>query len=41
MVGDVTLEAQDAEPLFLSDRSVFIRVKNALPAYTMPCPWTP
>jgi uncharacterized repeat protein (TIGR01451 family) len=41
MVGDVTLEAQDAKPLFLSDRSVFIRVKNALPAYKMPCPWTP
>ena len=40
-VGDVNLAEQQAQTLFLSDRSVFIRVKNALPSYTMPCPWTP
>jgi hypothetical protein len=26
---------------FLSDRSVFIRSKNGLPKYTIPCPWAP
>ncbi len=40
-VGDVGLAVRDAEAVFLSDRSVFIRVKDAMPAYTMPCPWTP
>ena len=42
-VGDASLSSRDAEVLLLSDRSVFIRVKNplGLPSYTMPSPWTP
>jgi uncharacterized repeat protein (TIGR01451 family) len=40
-VGDANLAAEDETLLMLSDRSVFIRVKTARSAYTMPCPWTP
>ncbi|MCX6873530.1 MAG: carboxypeptidase regulatory-like domain-containing protein [Verrucomicrobia bacterium] len=41
-VGDIiSLRSHDASPLFLGDRSVFIRVKDPLPAYTIPSPWAP
>ncbi len=40
-VGDVKLTARDAEPLLSSEGSVFIRMKNDLHSYTIPCPWNP
>ncbi len=40
-VGDATLAAQDAQLLFLGDRSVFIRVATDHHAYRIPCPWAP
>ncbi len=40
-VGDATLATQDAAVLFLSDRSVFVRVAAGLPGYRIPCPWQP
>ena len=40
-VGDATLAAQDAQLLFLGDRSVFIRVAADHHAYRIPCPWAP
>ena len=39
--GDVTLASRDAAALLLGNASVFIRVKNDLHTYTVPCPWNP
>jgi len=40
-VGDASLLARDSELLMLGNRSVFLRNKNAIPAYKIPSPWTP
>lgn len=40
-MGDPSLLARDSEILLLGNRSVFVRAKNELPAYTIPTPWTP
>jgi len=40
-VGDTSIQARDAETLFLGDHSVFLKSKTSLPAYTIPLPWTP
>ena len=40
-VGDVKLTSRDAEPIILGDGSIFIRMKNDLHGYTIPCPWNP
>ncbi|MEI7928065.1 MAG: SdrD B-like domain-containing protein, partial [Verrucomicrobiales bacterium] len=40
-VGDASLLSRDAEVLLLGNRSVFIRSKSGVTAYTSPSPWTP
>lgn len=40
-VGDVSLSSYDAVSLLPGDRSAFIRVNAALPAYVTPSPWSP
>jgi hypothetical protein len=39
--GDSALTNMDAAPLFLGDRSVFIRAASDLHAYKTPSPWAP
>ncbi|MEO7100962.1 MAG: SdrD B-like domain-containing protein [Luteolibacter sp.] len=40
-VGDASLASRDAARLLLGDSSVFLRVKNDMPAYSIPSPWNP
>jgi large repetitive protein len=40
-VGEVTGFSHEDTLLFLRDRSVFQRAKNAIPAYGYPAPWSP
>ncbi len=40
-IGDATLAPYDTEVLLLGNRSVFLRSKNELPAYTVSSPWNP
>lgn len=40
-VGEVSGTDRGGEVLFIRDRSVFQRAKDAVPSYSSPAPWAP